>query len=258
MCASVVVSIVQECAKGDRKVCSECESIVWLLSRCVLGGIEVSTVSVRVFLWVLCRNVLGETEVYCECVSVVVSTVQECAWGDRSVLWVCECVCDYCAGMCLGRQKCLLWVCECGCEYSAGMCLGRQKRLQCIWTTLKTISLLGHQQTKLQGLFAVRHSLLSFLCVVPFWFSVSHTQQTFLHTTHCDCPHSSNCSTPTYLASSNMQDIDWITCCITCEKSNPITGLDRPQELQEVEAPIFQDNRHMKLVRLSVLRTGRL
>jgi hypothetical protein len=27
---------------------------------------------------------------------------------------------------------------------------------------------------------------------------------------------------------------------------NPITGLDRPIVFQEVEAPRFQDNRHMK------------
>jgi len=41
-------------------------------------------------------------------------------------------------------------------------------------------------------------------------------------------------------------------------KSNPITGLDRPWGFQEVETPRFQDNRHMKFVRLSALRTGRL
>ena len=41
-------------------------------------------------------------------------------------------------------------------------------------------------------------------------------------------------------------------------KAIPIIGLDRPCVFQEVEAPIFQDNRHMKVVRLSVLRTGRL
>jgi hypothetical protein len=39
---------------------------------------------------------------------------------------------------------------------------------------------------------------------------------------------------------------------------NPITGLDRPRGFQEIEAPRFQDNRHMKVVRLSALRTGRL
>ena len=41
------------------------------------------------------------------------------------------------------------------------------------------------------------------------------------------------------------------------KKSDPITGLDRPWGFQEVEAPRFQDSRHMKVVRLSALRTGR-
>jgi hypothetical protein len=40
--------------------------------------------------------------------------------------------------------------------------------------------------------------------------------------------------------------------------SNPITGLDRPLGFQEAEAPRFIDNRHMKVVKLSALRTGRL
>jgi hypothetical protein len=39
-------------------------------------------------------------------------------------------------------------------------------------------------------------------------------------------------------------------------KSNPITGLDRPWVFQEAEAPRFQDSRHIKVVRLSALRTG--
>jgi hypothetical protein len=37
---------------------------------------------------------------------------------------------------------------------------------------------------------------------------------------------------------------------------NPITGLDRPWESQKIEAPRFQDNRYMKLVSLSGVRTG--
>jgi hypothetical protein len=41
-------------------------------------------------------------------------------------------------------------------------------------------------------------------------------------------------------------------------KSSPITGLDRPWGFQEVEAPRFLDNRHMKVVRLSAIGTGRL
>ena len=37
-----------------------------------------------------------------------------------------------------------------------------------------------------------------------------------------------------------------------------MTGLDKPCDFQESEAPRFQDNRHMKVVRLSAIRTGRL
>jgi hypothetical protein len=36
------------------------------------------------------------------------------------------------------------------------------------------------------------------------------------------------------------------------------TGLDRPWGFPQVEASIFQDNRHMKVVRLPALRTGHL
>jgi len=39
-------------------------------------------------------------------------------------------------------------------------------------------------------------------------------------------------------------------------RKKTITGLDRPLEFQEVEASRFQDNRHIKMVRLSALRTG--
>jgi hypothetical protein len=41
-------------------------------------------------------------------------------------------------------------------------------------------------------------------------------------------------------------------------KSSPIKDLDRPRGFQEFEAPRFQDSRHMKVVMLSALRTGRL
>jgi hypothetical protein len=40
--------------------------------------------------------------------------------------------------------------------------------------------------------------------------------------------------------------------------SDPQTGLDRPVELQDVEATRFQDDRHMKVIRFSDQRTGRL
>jgi len=42
------------------------------------------------------------------------------------------------------------------------------------------------------------------------------------------------------------------------KKNNPNTGLDRPRGFQEIEAPKFQDSRHMKVVRLSALHTGPL
>jgi len=41
-------------------------------------------------------------------------------------------------------------------------------------------------------------------------------------------------------------------------KSNPIRGLDRPRGFQEVEASRCPDDWHMKAVRLSALRAGRL
>jgi hypothetical protein len=52
-------------------------------------------------------------------------------------------------------------------------------------------------------------------------------------------------------------------CCLSwtqklATKSNPITGLDRPWGLQEVEAPKSYDNWYMKMASLSALRTGRL
>ena len=40
--------------------------------------------------------------------------------------------------------------------------------------------------------------------------------------------------------------------------SNPIIGLDRPRGFQEIDAPRFHDNRHVKVIRLSALRTARL
>jgi hypothetical protein len=47
--------------------------------------------------------------------------------------------------------------------------------------------------------------------------------------------------------------------CVWVQKySNPVTGLDRPTGFQEVEVPRFKYNWHMKVIRLSALRTGRL
>jgi hypothetical protein len=49
-----------------------------------------------------------------------------------------------------------------------------------------------------------------------------------------------------------------MTLSVSKKKNFPATGLDRPLGFQETEAPEFLENRHMKLVRLSALRTGRL
>jgi hypothetical protein len=55
------------------------------------------------------------------------------------------------------------------------------------------------------------------------------------------------------MALSESQQLLKIIC-----KSNLITGLDRPLGFQEFEAPRFLDNRHIKVVKLSALSTGRL
>ena len=71
------------------------------------------------------------------------------------------------------------------------------------------------------------------------------------------------------IAFCTCQWIEWMKVCfvsifysfsvsVFVYKISPITGLDRPWGFQEVEAPRFQDNRHMKVVRLSVLCTGHL
>ena len=49
-----------------------------------------------------------------------------------------------------------------------------------------------------------------------------------------------------------------INSCRPHKESDPCTVLDRPSRFQEGEDPRFQDNRHMKVVRLSALRTGHL
>jgi hypothetical protein len=46
--------------------------------------------------------------------------------------------------------------------------------------------------------------------------------------------------------------------CKCTGKAIFITALERSRELQEVDAPRFQDNHHMKVVRLSALSTGHL
>jgi hypothetical protein len=62
------------------------------------------------------------------------------------------------------------------------------------------------------------------------------------------------------LRSGSGVEIIWMWKVCDCQElvnvkiSDPITGLDRPWGFQDGEAPRFQDNRHMKVVRLSALR----
>jgi len=56
-----------------------------------------------------------------------------------------------------------------------------------------------------------------------------------------------------------MNTFWYVKYVVLAVNSHHITGLDRPWWFQEVEAPTTsEDNRHTKVVRLSVLRTGRL
>jgi len=73
--------------------------------------------------------------------------------------------------------------------------------------------------------------------------------------------HSPNAPNPRQDRCENLKprtwEWQWGVIQVTMQRK-PITGLDRPWGLQEVEAPRFQDSRHMEVVRLSALRTGRL
>ena len=47
--------------------------------------------------------------------------------------------------------------------------------------------------------------------------------------------------------------------CSDClQKAIPVEACTDPESSSKVEAPRFHDNRHMKMVRLSAIRTGRL
>ena len=60
------------------------------------------------------------------------------------------------------------------------------------------------------------------------------------------------CNTVTYIWRNHNVILSDLKVRITC------TGLGRPLRFHEVKAPRFHDNRHMKVVRLSALGTGRL
>jgi hypothetical protein len=70
------------------------------------------------------------------------------------------------------------------------------------------------------------------------------TSTKLLRTAAGNLENSSMCSTLTFLAASRH--------------NSKATGQDRPSGFQEVEAPRFQYNWHIKVVRMSALCTGRL
>jgi hypothetical protein len=58
------------------------------------------------------------------------------------------------------------------------------------------------------------------------------------------------------LGKRNTPDILGVTVAVAQHNIRTITGVVRPCGFQEVETPILQDSYHMKVVRLSALRTG--
>jgi hypothetical protein len=49
--------------------------------------------------------------------------------------------------------------------------------------------------------------------------------------------------------------LKWCNCVLYIGKAITIQAWAGPEGFQEVETPRFQDNRHMKMLRLSALRT---
>jgi hypothetical protein len=64
-------------------------------------------------------------------------------------------------------------------------------------------------------------------------------------------------SNTTAFSFENLGDFEVHSCYVLAE-AFPATGQDRPLGFQELEATESLDNRHMKVARLSALRTGRL
>jgi hypothetical protein len=88
--------------------------------------------------------------------------------------------------------------------------------------------------------------MIIYLSVFPYGqYTHPHATESFTTLTFHECRFAVN-EAAAYLGWFNIK------------KSFPATGLERPLEFQEVEAPEFLDNRLMKVVRFSALRTGRL
>jgi hypothetical protein len=78
-----------------------------------------------------------------------------------------------------------------------------------------------------------------------------HNADTHTHTTKPPAAHSLPKPAPNSSIGSTNNAIKKV-------KQSHYTGLDRPWGFQQVEAPRFKDNRHMNVVKLSDLCTGRL
>ena len=88
-------------------------------------------------------------------------------------------------------------------------------------------------------------------------------EQSCCHPRHvvseCDCCKSTTNKWCTHMKKFlAMQEPKFANEFIPAKQGNPCTGMDRPWWSQEIEAPRFQDNRHMKVVRFSALGTDRL
>ena len=91
----------------------------------------------------------------------------------------------------------------------------------------------------------------------------SYLNNIFPDTHRCQCQQPISCwSFPLRIRTHNHSCTGAVRTTVLCKTnpltSNPIAGLDRPRGFQKLEAPRFQDNQHMKVVRLLALRTGRL
>jgi hypothetical protein len=66
-------------------------------------------------------------------------------------------------------------------------------------------------------------------------------------------------ATHKYIQFAERKLVNFVIGCVKGKgKAIPLQGLDRPWGFQEVVAAGFLDSQHMKVVRLSALRTGRL
>jgi hypothetical protein len=130
----------------------------------------------------------------------------------------------------------------------------------CIHTFQKLIIQLVHSEENIPPLTQCSRYLncikSAIICIPGYIFSAQFISQLHYFPVH---PISCQASLTSVFPYSSVHHFFLI--CFNCSiyvKTCPYTGLDSPWGYQEVEAPRFQDCQHMKVVRLSALRTGRL